>query len=71
MKAYLKWIVLITWSFTMTSCIKENLPECIPDNTGIVLKFWYPTGTNTPSNKMGLIGYLYSFLMTKVFSFHK
>ena len=56
MKAYLKWIVLITWSFTMTSCIKENLPECIPDNTGIVLK---------------LIGYLYSFLMTKVFSFHK
>lgn len=37
MKAYLKWIVLITWSFTMTSCIKENLPECIPDNTGIVL----------------------------------
>lgn len=71
MKAYLKWIVLITWSFTMTSCIKENLPECIPDNTGIVLKFRYPTGTNTPSNKMGLIGYLYSFLMTKVFSFHK
>ncbi len=72
MKAYLKWIVLITWSFTMTSCIKENLPECIPDNTGIVLKFRYPTGTNTQSNKkMGLIGYLYSFLMTKVFSFHK
>lgn len=54
MKAYLKWIVLITWSFTMTSCIKENLPECIPDNTGIVLKFRYPTGTNTPSNKNGI-----------------
>ena len=54
MKAYLKWIVLITWSFTMTSCIKENLPECIPDNTGIVLKFRYPTGTNTQSNKNGV-----------------
>ena len=66
MKAYLKWIVLITWSFTMTSCIKENLPECIPDNTGIVLKLQIPQVT-----KMGLIGYLYSFLMTKVFSFHK
>ena len=38
----------------MTSCIKENLPECIPDNTGIVLKFRYPTGTNTQSNKNGV-----------------
>lgn len=71
MKAYLKWIVLITWSFTMTSCIKENLPECIPDNTGIVLNSGIRPVQIPKVTKMGLIGYLYSFLMTKVFSFHK
>lgn len=50
MKACLKWIILVTWSFALTDCIQEGLPECIPDETGIVLKFQYPAGTNTPDN---------------------
>lgn len=54
MKACLKWILLITLPFIMTNCIKEGLPECIPDDTGLVLKFRYPAGTDTNSNKNGV-----------------
>lgn len=54
MKACLKWIILITLPFIMTNCIKEGLPECIPDDTGLVLKFRYPAGTDTNSNKNGV-----------------
>lgn len=54
MKTCLKWIILIAWPFITTNCIKEGLPECTPDDTGIVLKFRYSTGTDTKSNGNGV-----------------
>jgi len=54
MKACLKWMILTAWPFIMTSCIKESLPECTPDDTGIVLKFRYTTGTDTKSDENGV-----------------
>ena len=44
-------MILTAWPFIMTSCIKESLPECTPDDTGIVLKFRYSTGRDTKSDE--------------------
>ena len=52
----MKYIVLSILSFVLAGCIRDDLPECIQRETGLVLKYRYavPLDTETGANATGI-----------------